>query len=335
MNSLLSSHNHLFELARRGRWLPHGVLAVVLTFLFILLAQLTGGTVGGIIVFGLSLIQTGATAFTLDDPAALSALVLPDTAIEQAILLIFAFGPIFLIVWAWLALFEKRPFWTLGLERAGAGLKYLRGVGVGLLMFVAAIGISAAFGFISPASSSSQPQGMVALGGVLLVLLGWIVQGAAEEALTRGWLLPVVGARHNPVLGVIISSAVFSLFHSLNFFGLEISSGYIALALFNLFLFGVFTALYALYERSLWGVFSLHSIWNWAQGNLFGFQVSGQNAPGGTLFDLMEVGPDAVTGGAFGPEGGLSVTIVLLVSCAIVWGLARRRAGEMSSQKNS
>ena len=32
---------------------------------------------------------------------------------------------------------------------------------------------------------------------------------------------------------------------------------------------------------------------------------------GGMLFNLMEVGPDVVTGGPFGPEGGLAVTIIL------------------------
>jgi hypothetical protein len=40
---------------------------------------------------------------------------------------------------------------------------------------------------------------------------------------------------------------------------------------------------------------------------------------------LREVGPDVVTGGPFGPEGGLAVTTVLLVSCGLVWWANRRQ----------
>ena len=146
------------------------------------------------------------------------------------------------------------------------------------------------------------------------------MQGPAEEALTRGWLLPVIGARYRPIYGVIISSVIFAIFHSFN-------PNLGPIAILNLFLFGVFTALYALYEGGLWGIFSIHAVWNWAQGNIFGFEVSGGTASGGTLFNLMEVGPDIITGGPFGPEGGLAVTGVLVISCVIVWMLAQRQIG--------
>ena len=44
---------------------------------------------------------------------------------------------------------------------------------------------------------------------------------------------------------------------------------------------------------------------------------SGTNAGGGTLFNLMETGEDWLTGGAFGPEGGAAVTVVLLIAIAV------------------
>lgn len=322
MNTHLSPHNHLIELARSGRRLPHILLAVFLTFVFVLAAQFSGGTVAVIIVLALSLVGSDAS---LDNPDEIAGMVLPDTALEQAIFLVLAFGPIFLILWGWLALFEKRPFWTIGLERAGLWQKYLRGLLIGLLMFVAAIGLSGLMGFIAFEAGHPQQQGLAALSGVLLVFFGWMVQGAAEEALTRGWLFPVIGARYTLLLGLIVSSLAFALLHSLNFIGLAMDPLYIGLALLNLFLFAVFTVLFALYEGGLWGVFAIHTVWNWAQGNLFGFEVSGGPAPGGTLFNLMEVGPDVITGGPFGPEGGLSVTIVLLAACATVWIVSQRR----------
>jgi hypothetical protein len=189
---------------------------------------------------------------------------------------------------------------------------------IGLLMFSAAVGISALFGYVAVERGGPQQTGLAALGGVLLVFFGWVVQGAAEEALTRGWLLPVIGARYRPLLGIIISSLVFATLHSLN-------PNLSPIAVLNLALFGLFAALFALYEGGLWGIFSIHTVWNWAQGNLYGFEVSGMSAAGVTLFNLMETGPDVVTGGAFGPEGGLSVTVVLVISCALVWVAGKRR----------
>jgi membrane protease YdiL (CAAX protease family) len=110
----------------------------------------------------------------------------------------------------------------------------------------------------------------------------------------------------------VISALVFAVYHSLN-------PNLSPIAFLNLFLFGVLTAFYALYEGGLWGVFGIHAAWNWAQGNIFGLEVSGIPPAGGTLFNLMETGPDAITGGQFGPEGGLAVTAVLIVSSIIVW----------------
>jgi membrane protease YdiL (CAAX protease family) len=316
MKFLLNSNNHLFQLARSGRRLPHIVLALVMGFVFVLAAQISGGLPALVVIFLLS--APTLDNIPLDDPPAAASLLLPDTAVEQTIFLVLGFGPIFLLLWGWLALVEKRSLWTIGLEWPGAGQKYLRGLLVGLLMFGTSIGISAALGYIAFESADPRQQGLPVLGGVLLVFLGWTVQGPAEEALARGWLLPVIGARYNPLLGVVLSSLVFAVFHVLN-------PNLSAIAVFNLFLFGIFTAFYALYEGGLWGVFSIHAVWNWAQGNLFGFEVSGGPAPGGTVLNLMEVGPDVVTGGPFGPEGGLSVTVVLLVSCAVVFALAQRR----------
>lgn len=316
MNVILNPENHIFELARSGRLLPHGVLAVFLSFVFVLAAQFAGGIPAILIIAALS--RAAAGQGSLDSPEALSQLVLPNTALELTILLILSFLPIFLLLWAWLKWYEKRPFWTVGLEWTGAWFKYLRGLLVGLVMFALSVGLPAALGFIAVEEGATQPQGMAALGGVLLIFLGWTIQGPAEELLARGWLLPVIGARHKPLLGILISAVVFAVYHSLN-------PNVSPIAFLNLFLFGLFTAFYVLYEGSLWGVFGIHAAWNWAQGNLFGLEVSGIPAAGGTLFNLMEAGPDVVTGGPFGPEGGLAVTAVLIASTLVVWLVSRRR----------
>ncbi len=324
MNLMFDSKNHLFELARSGQRLPHGVVAVLLSFVFVLAAQFLGGIPALLIIAALSM--AGADQESLANPEALGQLLLPDTALELTLLLILSFAPLFLLLWAWLKWYEKRPFWTMGLERSGAWFKYLRGLLVGLGMFAVSVGLSAGLGFMAFEEGTAQPQGLAALGGVLLVFLGWMVQGPAEEVLARGWLLPVIGARYKPWGGIIISAVVFAVYHSLN-------PNVSPVAFLNLFLFGVFTAFYVLSEGSLWGIFGIHTAWNWAQGNLFGLQVSGIPPAAGSLFNLMEAGPDVVTGGPFGPEGGLAVTAVLVVSTVWVWWVNRRREAKKIADK--
>ncbi|MEO1443025.1 MAG: hypothetical protein AAFV33_21670, partial [Chloroflexota bacterium] len=55
----------------------------------------------------------------------------------------------------------------------------------------------------------------------------------------------------------------------------------------------------------------LHISWNFAQGNIFGFPVSGTDA-GATFIAIEQGGPQLWTGGAFGPEAGLIGLLTIL-----------------------
>ncbi|WSG19505.1 CPBP family intramembrane metalloprotease [Nonomuraea sp. NBC_01738] len=139
--------------------------------------------------------------------------------------------------------------------------------------------------------------------------------------LTRGFLLPVIGARWGAVAGVGVSSLFFVVLHLLN-------PGITLLSVVNIVLVGVLLSLYALFEGALWGVCLWHAAWNWAQGNLFGFEVSGQVTGMLSVADLRESGPDDVTGGLFGPEGGLVTTGVLLLGIVVLLSVNRRHLGK-------
>lgn len=307
MNTLLSSTSRLFEMTRTAKRLPHIVLAIVLMPIII---------VGGAVLLGLPVqlvlrqLLPGGLKFVADQPL-LFGLVF-------ALILSSSFGLTFGLLWLWLRFFEKRPFFTLGFEREGALWKYGRGLLIGFAQFGLAVGLPALFGWVVPETGREPFEGWQALAGVLIVTLGWVVQGAAEETLTRGWLMGVVGARYKPWLGVLISSLMFMLLHGLN-------PNIGPLPLINLFLFGVFTALWVLWEGGLWGVCAQHAVWNWAQGNVFGMEVSGGASSGPILWNLQEAGPDLITGGAFGPEGGLAVTGILLVSIGVLVALLRHK----------
>lgn len=299
-----TSGNKLFRLARMGKrhFSPRlDKFYPVLATIYALVAPLVSSAIISI-PLGIYLFLTG--------DGQIDTSVLLGSSLGFTILLLLGFAPIFILVWAWLWLFERRPLWTIGLEGKGWLFKYLRGAFLGVLMITVVVGLSVALGYVDLEGSGTAIG--VALSGSMLVLVGWIVQGAAEELLFRGFLLPIIGSRYGLVIGVSVSAIVFALLHVFN-------ANLSLLAVFNLALFGAFAAFYALKEGGLWGIFGIHSLWNWAQGNLFGMEVSGLPAQLDAIFKLKETGPDWLTGGAFGPEGGTIVTLVLLAGILILW----------------
>ncbi|HAX68924.1 MAG TPA: CPBP family intramembrane metalloprotease domain-containing protein [Anaerolineae bacterium] len=312
-------NSRLFEFARKGQRLTHIAAVIPLSMIFALVAQF--GVLPLIVILGLmyGFTDTGVSLEGVSNTAA---------GFWMGMQLIFAFVLIYAILWAWLKWVEKRPFWTLGYEMKNAAYQYGRGFLIGMFMFAVSVGILSLFGSVSFEQGDPSKQGFAAVAGVVLVLVGWIVQGGAEEVLLRGWVLPVIGARYKPWLGLLISSLIFALLHGLN-------PGLSVIALINLTLFGVFAGLYAMREGSLWGISALHSVWNWVQGNFFGFQVSGTDAEGGTLINLMETGQDWLTGGAFGPEGGLAVTAVLVIGMLFILFWKNNESGDEISHERT
>lgn len=298
------SKSHLFELSRQGVLRLSSPLDKIYPFLAVIYALVAPLVTSVIVSIPL------AAIFILTGKDHLGAGAMLSSSAGMATLLVVGFGPMFFLVWAWLRLFERRSLWTVGLERQAWFAKYSRGAVLGLVMIGASVALPAAFGSTHLEGNS---LGMwAAIAGALLLLVGWVVQGAAEEVLFRGFLLQIIGAHYGVVVGVLASSVLFALLHIFN-------ANLSLLAVLNLMLFGVFTAFYTLKEGGLWGVFAIHSLWNWAQGNLFGLEVSGLPVQLDALIRLKGIGPVWLTGGAFGPEGGIAVTLVLSVGLIVLW----------------
>jgi hypothetical protein len=85
----------------------------------------------------------------------------------------------------------------------------------------------------------------------------------------------------------------------------------------------------------LWGVFAIHTVWNWLQQVVFGLPNSGNlSAPQNVLFSVIPNPslPNWVTGGGFGPEGTLGATLVLGV---LIWAELRRPSLGRAAEKGS
>lgn len=231
---------------------------------------------------------------------------------------LFSFAATALIVVGWVTLFERRSLRAIGFN--GKGLtRFARGYGVGLAFLLVVVGGIALLGGyrIEAGGAFSAPAPLAALWPILILLLGFIVQGSTEEILTRGWLMQVIASRHGLAWGIGLSSALFGLLHAANIK----PSPELAVGVANVALFGVMIGLYAAREGSLWGVCGWHAAWNWLLGLGFGLEVSGQVIETKPLIvDLAtrsEI-PWWITGAAFGPEGSVVTTAVLLIASAVL-----------------
>ncbi len=201
---------------------------------------------------------------------------------------------------------EKRSWVSLGFTKKGAALEYAVGLGIGLILFGAAVAFCCATGQLTLSVTPSPAVGMI-----LLYFLGFMVQGMSEEILCRSYLMVSMQNGCPLWVAILTNALIFTLLHLGN-------PGVTPLALINLMLFGIFASLYTLRRGSIWGIGAIHTVWNFAQGNIFGISVSGLSGNPSLLTATTSEGGALIHGGAFGMEGGLGVTIVLVIGCAVM-----------------
>ena len=204
---------------------------------------------------------------------------------------------------------EKRSPTSLGFTRRGAVFEYIVGLLGGIGLFGVAVLLCVLAGTVSVEVSKENPDLLIQV----LFLIGFLIQGMSEEMLCRSYLM-VSLSRGFPIWScAVINALLFSLLHLGN-------AGISAIALINIFLFGLFASMLTLRRGSIWMVGALHSMWNFAQGNLFGIPVSGIKGLPSPLSSSLHDGTwqKLVNGGSFGLEGGLAVTVVLSAACAVI-----------------
>ena len=150
--------------------------------------------------------------------------------------------------------------------------------------------------------------------GVLDAFFMFLIVAVGEELMFRGVLFRWIDEKFGFSAALIASALVFGLVHIANPGATWWSS--LAIAIEAGLLLG---AAYK-YSGTLWLPIGIHWAWNFSQGNVFGFEVSGGNA-GSTLIIPYIDGPEIITGGDFGAEAsiiavvlGAAISAVLVVS---------------------
>ena len=186
------------------------------------------------------------------------------------------------------------------------------GLGIGLLYFCIVTGMMALCGCYRMTGIGSDAT------GIWNAFFLFLVVAVGEELLFRGVLFRWIDEKFGFAVALVASSLLFGLVHISNdnatwwsAFAIAIEAGLLLAAAYK-------------WSGTLWLPIGIHWAWNFSQGNIFGFAVSGQQA-GASLFLSQTQGSDWITGGAFGPEASvIGVLVGLALSAWFIRSVARK-----------
>ncbi len=187
----------------------------------------------------------------------------------------------------------------LGMHR-WAGRELLLGLGLGSILALLAWGPVALMGEV-------RREPMTDLGYWILLMS---VNAAGEELLFRGYLFQRGVESLGPVGATLLASVAFGVAHLGNPNITPLSLGIIMLG-------GLFFSLCYLRTGSLWLPIGAHIAWNILLAKVLGVSVSGKYF-GDSFLRTVPAGSDLITGGAFGPEGGLVGVVAMLAGLCLV-----------------
>lgn len=215
------------------------------------------------------------------------------------IVMLIAFAGTMLTVWLFRKFVDRKSVVSLGLEWQGFSDDFVKGGLWGIALIGFGFLLQFALGLINITGFAFDP--LAQLGYIFL----FSVVALNEEIMVRGYLLDNLMDSFGNWPALLFSSVIFSLMHGLN-------ANVTALSMLNLLIAGVLLGIYYLYRRNLWFPIAMHLTWNYLQGPVLGYEVSGNKT--GSIVQQDISGSDLLTGGDFGFEGSLLATIMMIAA---------------------
>jgi len=207
---------------------------------------------------------------------------------------------------------RKEPLASAGWQLNGRWAKELLwGTLLGGGVMLLAAGLLWAVGGVAWELDASRSLRALSMGfGVFVLVALW------EENLFRGFIFQ----RFVEGLGVWPAQVVLALFFGISHWGNPGMQGATKFwATLNIALAAVFMGLAYLRTRSLALPIGIHLGWNWTQGNVLGFGVSGTTNQQGWIHPVFQGKPDWVSGGTFGLEASIFGAVAVLLGIFLLW----------------
>ncbi len=247
----------------------------------------------------LGVLQT--TAALIGGPASIIATGAPFQWISLASVVI--------ATWIMLRRVEKLPWGTVGLGRAAAAPPLiLKGAAFGAVTIgVASLLLLATHMMRIDRTLPGSWWGEAGHSTNVLLPAAFF-----EELFIRGYVFAVLRRASGWRLALIVTSAVFGLLHAWN-------PGADAESILAVTVAGFFLGAILLATRSLYAAGAAHFAWNWVMSGALHIAVSGVPSADPN-YRVVETGPDWLTGGGWGPEGGLAAVAVMFIAIFYLYG---------------
>lgn len=242
-----------------------------------------------------------------------------ETALQFGIMYSLMGLIIFIYTWVSRKFIDKKSFESLGFKWKG----YSNEAALGFFAAIALLGIGSvilvSIGYLSFITVNFDA------GALFLEIAIMIVVAFVEELLFRGYLLNNLLLSMNKWGALSITAALFSLFHGSN-------PDITLFAVLNIFLAGILLGINYIFTKNLWFGIFFHFAWNYFQGPVLGYDVSGLKLT--PLLQQSISGPDVWTGGLFGFEGSLLCPLLLVVAIIVFIYAFSKRYQTLNHVKN-
>lgn len=213
-----------------------------------------------------------------------------------------------------MAIFESRPLTALGFDWSeGAPRNLFVGMALG-----AGAALLAVIPFVAAglAAFRSTPDAEVSWRAICFLMVLLFCGAMGEELAFRGFVLQILVRSYGKWISLAASGALFGWLHKDN-------PGATPLSILNTALFGILFGFALLRSHDLWLPAGLHFGWN-AALPLLGVELSGLTIKVAG-YELVWKTGDLWSGGKYGPEAGLTATVVLAILFIAVWKVPVRR----------
>lgn len=227
-----------------------------------------------------------------------------ESPVQQTIGAIFTLMGTALVVWLFSHFIDKVKFKELGFTLQRAAKQIIGGTAMGFLIISIGFILLIFFQQIIWKDTSLLPLDLV------IEICLFILVAISEELLFRGYILNNWMQSVSKGWALIISSFMFSFLHILN-------PHFSWIGFCDILLAGIFLGLPYLYTRQLWFPIALHFSWNFFQGAVYGFNVSGQEIT--SLIHQSRSADTIWNGGKFGFEGSLLCTLIQGIAIGGLW----------------